>query len=75
MTAPRLTLRMKEVAEQTGVGLTTVKGWVASGQLEHIRTGGRGGVVLIRPEALDRFLTSHTEEATTRRRARIRSAS
>ncbi len=74
MTAPRLTLRMREVAEQTGASLTTVKGWVSSGRLAHVRIDG---VVLIRPEHLQQFLDSHLEGvgaaqlrpvATTKRR-------
>jgi len=63
VTAPRLTLRMREVAEQTGASLTTVKGWVSSGRLLHHRVGG---VVLIRPEHLERFLDSHLEGVDAR---------
>jgi excisionase family DNA binding protein len=58
MTAPRLTLRMPEVAEQLGVGLSTVQRWTASGQLVSVRVGG---VVLITPADLDAFLASHRE--------------
>lgn len=57
----RLTYRMREVAELTGAGLTTVKGWVATGALPSIRPSGPNGVVLIRPEDLDAFLAGHRE--------------
>jgi len=56
--APRLTLRMREVAAQTGASLTTVKGWVSSGRLTHARVGG---VVLIKPADLERFIDRHLE--------------
>lgn len=58
MSAPRLTLRMKEVAAQTGVSLGTVKNWCASGVLTSVRIGG---VVLVKPADLDAFLDAHRE--------------
>lgn len=59
MTSPaRLTLRMREVAEQTGVSLTTVKGWCAGGELPSVRVGG---VVLVKPADLEDFLDRHRE--------------
>ena len=59
MTAtPRLTLRMREVAAQTGVSLTTVKGWCASGELPSCRIGS---VVLIKPDDLTAFLDAHRD--------------
>ena len=62
MTAPRLTLRLREVAEQTGASLTTVKGWVASGELPSVRPSGKpGGVVLVKPADLEAFLDRHRE--------------
>ena len=54
----RLTLRMREVASQTGVSLTTVKGWCSSGALTSVRIGG---VVLVKPEDLTAFLDAHRE--------------
>lgn len=54
----RLTLRMKEVAAQTGVSLTTVKGWCATGALTSVRIGG---VVLVKPDDLEAFLDAHRE--------------
>lgn len=65
---PRLTLRMREVAELTGASLTTVKGWVSSGRLTSVRPEGPGGVVLIRPADLEAFLDSHLEGVNARRR-------
>lgn len=58
MSGERLTYRMNEVAEQLGVGTSTVQRWVASGELVHIRPGG---VVLITPADLHAFLASHRE--------------
>jgi excisionase family DNA binding protein len=66
----RITLRMSEVAEQTGVSLSTVKNWVAKGRLVHQRIGG---VVLIRPEHLEAFLNAHTEGQPSAPRAHLRS--
>jgi excisionase family DNA binding protein len=60
----RLTLRMREVAAQTGVSLTTVKGWCASGELPAVRIGG---VVLVKPEDLSQFLDDHREGLHVRR--------
>ncbi len=67
----RVTLRIGEVAERLGVGSSTVQRWVATGRLPHVRVGG---VVLIRPDALDAFLTAHTEgdDLSPRRGARRR---
>ncbi len=56
--APRLTLRMTEVAEQLGVGTSTVHRWVQSGRLMHHKVGG---VVLIRPADIEAFLEAHRE--------------
>lgn len=58
MSRPRLTYRMPEVAEQLGVGTSSVQRWVASGELTAVRVGG---VVLITPEDLNAFLASHRE--------------
>lgn len=60
----RLTLRMKEVAALTGVGLTTVKDWCRTGRLKTVRIGG---VVLVRPEHLQEFLDAHVEGLDVRR--------
>lgn len=68
VTAPRLTLRVVEVADQLGVSRATVARWVASGVLPHVAIGG---VRLIRPGQLERFLADHTEgDALATRRAR-----
>lgn len=66
--APRLTLRMKEVAAQTGVSLTTVKGWCAGGELPSVRIGG---VVLVKPADLEAFLDAHREGLHVRRPMRV----
>lgn len=58
---PRLTLRLAEVAEQTGVGLSTAQRWVASGLLPYSQPGGPRGVVLVRPADLEAFLDRHRE--------------
>lgn len=58
MTAPRLTFRVSEVAEQLGVHRSTVARWVTSGELPHVRING---VRLIRPQQLEQFLAAHTE--------------
>lgn len=58
MSAPRLALRMNEVAAQLGVGTSSVQRWVASGELVAVRVRG---VVLITPADLDAFLASHRE--------------
>lgn len=73
MSRPRLALRMPEVAEQLGVGLSTVQRWVASGALIHVRPSP--GVVLIQPDDLAAFLAAHREgNELHRRRATRRSA-
>ncbi len=54
----RLTLRMPEVAEQLGVGLSTVQRWVAAGTLPASRVGG---VVLIHPADLQALLDGSRE--------------
>lgn len=59
MTAPRLTYRMNEVADQLGVAPSTVQRWVAAGDLVAIRPSR--GVVLIDPDDLTAFLASHRE--------------
>ncbi len=54
----RLTLRMREVAQLTGVSLTTVKGWCSSGRLTSVRIEG---VVLVKPSDLEAFLDAHRD--------------
>lgn len=58
MTAARVTLRIPEVAEQTGVSVRTVWRWVNTGRLASVRIGG---VVLVRPADLEAFLAAHVE--------------
>jgi excisionase family DNA binding protein len=65
MSAPRLTYRMREVAEITGASLTVVKGWVSSGRLTSIQPAGPGGVVLIKATDLEAFLDAHREGVNT----------
>lgn len=54
----RLTFRLTEVAEQLGVNPRTVGRWAASGRLTSVRIRG---VVLIKPDDLERFLNEHRE--------------
>ena len=49
---------MREVAQLTGVSLTTVKGWCATGALTSVRIGD---VVLVKPDDLTAFLDAHRE--------------
>jgi excisionase family DNA binding protein len=65
---PRLTLRMREVAAQTGVSLSTVKNWCATGQLPSVRIGG---VVLVKPQDLAEFLDAHREGLHVQRTRRV----
>lgn len=69
MTTTRLTFRCHEIADQLGVGVSTVKRWVASGELTHYRVGG---VVLIDADAVDVFLNAHREGNHIPRPARTR---
>lgn len=73
MTRPRLAYRMPEVAELLGVGESTVQRWCASGVLPTIRPPG-GGVVLIKPDDLDRFLDQHREGVDVKPRRRLNTA-
>ena len=67
----RLTLRMPEVAEATGASLSTVKRWVSTGRLTHVRVNG---VVLVRPADLEAFLDAHVEgQPSAPRGRRLRS--
>lgn len=54
----RRTLRLAEVGEQLGVHARTVARWAAEGSLPSVRIGG---LVLVRPEDLERFLSNHLE--------------
>ena len=51
--AAKLAYSQKEAAQLLGVGLSTLRGMVASGQLKHVRAGQR---VLIPAWALAQFL-------------------
>lgn len=66
MSTARVSLRIPEVAEATGASESSVKRWVRSGRLRHVRVGG---VVLIRPADLDAFLESHAEGLPARLRS------
>lgn len=58
MSTTRVTLRIPEVADQTGVSVRTVGRWVTTGRLASVRVGG---VVLVRPVDLEAFLAAHVE--------------
>jgi excisionase family DNA binding protein len=56
-------MTVAQVAEQLGVSENLVYGWVASGELVHLRFGGRGkrGAIRIEPEALALFIVSRRQ--------------
>lgn len=53
-------LTVAKVAAQLGVSENLVYGWIASGELVHLRIGGKGkhGAIRIEPEALEAFVVS-----------------
>lgn len=48
-------------AAVTGIAVTTLRRWIREGRIEHVRLGRR---VLIRRDALDRFITKHEVPAS-----------
>jgi len=56
--APLLSVR--QIAEQFGLGLVTVRRYIASGQLKHLRIGGS---VRVRVEDLQAFLEASSRKA------------
>lgn len=69
----RLTYRMPEVAELLGVGESTVQRWCASGALPCVRPPG-GGVVLVLPADLQKFLETHRDGLDVKPKRRLSSA-
>ncbi len=66
-------LTVAEVAAQLGVSENLVYGWVASGELVHLRFSGKGkrGAIRIEPEALEAFVVSRRHGETPKTPAAV----